>query len=406
MSVSPQSILLTPGASDSTNITIQPINGFSGQVDVSINGLPPEVTASTTSLMLSVGEQGSVQFVASSTATFATAMVSISGTASALNHSLQIPLSVVLPVTSQSAPIRTRYIRTDSYYNSNDLQYAPPHFTVYDAKDRRFFVSNPYLNRIDVFDAQQELAIAEIVVPGAWGIDITPDNKKLFVGTLVGDIYEIDPGQMQVVTRTPSASIGPSGFTASETFVLADGSLALLGAPGGLSVDGYQDFAIWNPTSNALKIVNSLVAAPAGCSIQNIGAFAVSGDHTKILAGSIDSDGTLCSFDSTSGQGTVGSFGGFLSNISPTPDGKRFFVTSESGTVAVFDASTVIKLGTFQGPVSNTSPPYPLGIYGAVMSLDGSTLYVVDGWWDLVAYDSTALTEKGWVPNYSVVEFQ
>jgi WD40 repeat protein len=289
------------------------------------------------------------------------------------------------------------------------LQYAPPHFTVYDAADKRFFVSNPYLNRIDAFDATQEIAIAEIVVPGAWGLDISPDDTKIFAGTLVGDVYQIDPAQMQIVKRTPSASIGPSGFAASEVFVLADGSLALLGAPGGLPVDGYQDFAIWNPTSNALTVVNSLVAPPAGCSIQNIGAFGLSGDRTKILAASIDSDETVCSFDATSLQGTAapaGSSGDFVNLVIPTPDGKRFFVTSEDGTVVVFDASTVAKLGTFQGPMLNTSPPSSLGIYGAVMSLDGSTLYVVDLIADLVAYDTTALTEKGWVPNYSVVDLQ
>lgn len=404
-----QSILLSPGASESAIITVQPINGFSGQVDVSISGLPPEVTTSSASLVLSAGGQASVQFAAPPTATYATATVLISGTSNALNHSLQIPLSIVLPATSESAPIRTRYIRTDAYYNSNDLQYAPPHFTVYDAKDKRFFVSNPYLNRIDVFDALQEVAIAEIVVPGAWGIDITPDDTKLFAGTLVGDIYEIDPAQMQVLTRTATASIGPGGYTVSEVFVLADSRLALLGAPGGESADGYQNFAIWNPVNNALTVVNSGAPAPVGCSIQNVGAFAVSGDRTKILAASIDSDETVCSFDTTSGIGTsavASSIGDFISQINATPDGKRFFVTGEDGNVEVFDANTVAKLGSFQGPVSDTSPPYSLGIYGATMSLDGSTLYVVDGWWDLVAYDTTALTEKGWVPNFSVVDFQ
>jgi hypothetical protein len=57
-----------------------------------------------------------------------------------------------------------------SFY-SDDLQFAPPHFTVYDQPLRRFFVSSPYLNRIDVFDAAQEFQIGSIVVPFAWGID-------------------------------------------------------------------------------------------------------------------------------------------------------------------------------------------------------------------------------------------
>jgi|HubBroStandDraft_1064217.scaffolds.fasta_scaffold01336_4 WD40 repeat protein len=409
LSVSPQSILLAPGTSGSLSISIQAVNGFTGQVEISISGVPSEVTPSTTRLVVSAGGQAPVQFSAPNAATYVTATVSVSGVSGALIHGVQVPLAVALPATSTHAPTRTRYIRTDSFYDSNDLQFAPPHFTVYDARDKRFFVSNPYLNRIDVFDSQQEIAIAQIVVPGAWGIDISPDDTKLFAGSLVGDIFQIDPATMQVVARTPSASIGPSGFTASEVFVLANGSLALLGAPGGLPEDGYQNFAIWNPASNALTVVNSPVATPAGCSIQNIGAFGVTGDRTKILAASIDSDETVCSFDAISLQGTAapaGSSGDFVNLVIPTPDGKRFFVTSEDGTVVVFDASTVAKLGTFQGPMLNTSPPSSLGIYGATISLDGSTLYVVDLIADLVAYDTTALTEKGWVPNYSVVDLQ
>jgi DNA-binding beta-propeller fold protein YncE len=213
------------------------------------------------------------------------ATVMLQGTSSAISHTYSLSLTVALAATAEHPPIRQRYLRTDAFYDPNALQFAPPHFTVYDSKDKRFFVSNPYLNRIDVFDATQEIEIADIVVPFPWGIDISPDDTKLYAGTQIGAVYVIDPVQMQVINATPSQDIGPDGFFASEAFVLANGSLALLGAPGGLAVDGFQNFAIWNPATNALAVVNSLAAAPGGCSIQNIGAFAVSGDRTKSPCG-------------------------------------------------------------------------------------------------------------------------
>lgn len=405
LTINPQSISLTPGSSEPVNFSVGALNGFTGQVDISISGIPTQVTASSTSFVLSPGNQTQVDFTASATAASVTATLTVQGTSGTLSHSTKLPLSLALPATAAHPPIRTRYLRTDSDYDSDSLQFAPPHFTVYDSKDKRFFVSNPFLNRIDVLDAIQEVELAQIVVPGAWGIDISPDNTKLFAGTLIGDVYQIDPAGLTVVARTPTRDIGPNGFAASEAFVLSNGNLALLGPPGVLFLDGYHNFAIWNPSTNSLTVVDSSQVSPVGCSIGNIGAFAVSGDRKKILLGSIDSDGTVCSFDATSQQGVTATAAD-SSQITATPDGKRFFVTGESGMVSVFDTTTVAALGTFQGPLSNSSPPSSLGIAGALMSMDGSTLYIVDNASELVGYDTTTFAEKNWIPNYQIVDFQ
>ena len=101
------------------------------------------------------------------------------------------------------------------------------------------------------------------MVPGAWGLDISPDNTEILQArSSVMFIRSIrrSPSRLTDAEREYRAE----RYRASEAFVLAYGRLALLGAPGGLSVDGYQNFAIWNPASNALTILNSLVAAPAG----------------------------------------------------------------------------------------------------------------------------------------------
>lgn len=388
--VNPQNLTLFAGLSQTLTVSISGMNGFTGQVNVSISGLPSEVNASSTTFVLSSGSQEQVTFSTQNTATYLSTTLSIQGTSGALSHSQGVTLEVETQAAATYAPIRTRYIRTDSFYDSNTLQYAPPHFTAYDSVHKRFFVSNPFLNRIDVFDSAQEVEIAQIAVPGAWGIDVSPDGTALYAGTLVGDVYQIDPGMMQVVQRFAASTIGPDGYPALEAFVLASGQIALLGSP---------SFAIWTPSTNAVDVED------AACPI-NIGGFALSGDRTKVLLGSVDSDGTLCSFDPATGQTAVGSFenaGEFLREIVPTPDGKRFFVTSTPGAVGVYDATTVQPLGVFQAPAFG-SPPISAGIFGAVMSADGSTIYVDCG--VLEAYDTTSFAEKGFASTFYIDDSQ
>jgi hypothetical protein len=210
-------------------------------------------------------------------------------------------------------------------------------------------------------------------VPGAWGTDISPDGTKLYAGTLFGAVYLNYPGQMQITQIYPAANIGPNGYTATEVFVLSDGQLALLGSFG--SYDGTPNFAIWDPVTNSLAL--------GGCSV-NIGAFAVSGDRTQVLSGSIDSDGTLCSYDPQTNQTVTGSFGTFLTKIMPTPDGTRFLVSGNgNGGVGVYDTATVQQLAL-----------YP-GLWGSVLSLDGNTLYGIDLFSDLLAYDTTTFQGRG-----------
>jgi len=278
---------------------------------------------------------------------------------------------------------------------------------VYDAAHRQFFVSNPFMNEIDVFDATQEIETAQISVPLAWGIDISPYNANLYAATLLGDIYQIDPATLTVTKRYPSASIGPNGYTATEVFVLSDGRLAVLGAQGGiLGVDGAASAAVWDPVSNSLDTgTNGSI-----CPIQNIGAFAVNGDRTLVLATTVDEGGggeAICSYDPIAKQVTWGAFppATFVRQIIPTPDGKRFFLTSNLDGVAVFDAKTVQLLGQITGP--NPYSGIPNAASGAVMSLDGNTLYLVDQSSGAVgAFSTTSLAQTGWVPSFTVVDSQ
>jgi len=404
ISTTPASLTLAQGGSETFSVAVAPLNGFTAQVNISFSSLPAGVNASPSSFTLSPGLQ-QVMFTASATASAGAYTISVQGTSAAEGHTLQVPLSIEAPVTAEYAPVRTRYHRTNSFYDPNSLQFAPPHFTVYDAAHRQFFVSNPYLNEIDVFDATKEVETAQIAVPLAWGIDLSPLDGSLYAATLLGDIYHIDASTLAVITRYPSASIG---YTATEVFVLSDGRLALLGGQGGiLGVDGAAGAAVWDPTTSTLDTgTNGSV-----CPIQNIGAFAVSGDRTRVLAATVDEGGggeAVCSYDTASKQLTMGAFppATFVRQIIPTPDGTRFFLTSNLNGVAVFDAKTLQLLGQITG-TSSSSVGLPNAPCGAVLSLDGKTLFLVDqGSGAVAAYDTTSLNQTGWIPSFTILDLQ
>jgi len=182
-SLSPSSA--TTGASAFT-LTVEGTNFAASGTTVKWKG-----TSLTTTYVTS--SQVTAPVTASMIATPGTAMVTVStagGTSSGAQFTINAPSAPT--VTAAHAPLRTRYLRTNSFYDPNSLEYAPPHFSVYDAAHQQFFVSNPYMNEIDVFSAANETQTATISVPMAWGIDISPVDGSLWAGTFLGDLYNIN----------------------------------------------------------------------------------------------------------------------------------------------------------------------------------------------------------------------
>jgi IPT/TIG domain-containing protein len=420
LAVTGSPINLTPGSSSVVVVSLAATGGFAQPVSISLSGFPSSITASPATFSLMPGTQQSVTFTAAGTAGIGSTSVTVQAVAGNLNHSTMLTLQVATqppPSSTVHASIRTRYIRTSSFYDPNSLEFAPPHFTAYDGAHRQFFTSNPFLNEIDVFDATSEAQIATIPMPLAWGLDVAPTGNLLYVATLFGDVYSVDTSKNSIIQRYPSSSIGPQGFSPTQLFVLSDGRLALLGSPGGLGVDGSGSIQVWDPNTNSLDagLVTSPFSAGTVCpNIQNIGAFAVSGDRTRILAASIDEGGggePICSYDPTAKQAVTGAFSPatFVRQIIPTPDGARFFLTSNLNGVPVFDAKTLAMVGQILGPSNapSNTPSLPNAAGGAVMSLDGKTLYLVDQSYDSVAaFDTTSLTFRNWIPAFRISDSQ
>ncbi len=92
LSASPASVSATQGGSTSSTISIAPVGGFSGSVNLSASGLPGGVTASFNPA--STAGTSVLTLTASATATTGTATVTVTGTSGSLSHTTTVSLTV------------------------------------------------------------------------------------------------------------------------------------------------------------------------------------------------------------------------------------------------------------------------------------------------------------------------
>jgi hypothetical protein len=288
LSLSPSSLAITGGGTTaSITATVMGSDGFASAVTLQIGGLPTGVKYSPASLQVSPGMPLQITFTAAATVVSGTATLNVTGTSGALTHSAQLNLAVTAAPVNTPMTFRTRYTRTDA---ATEYGYEPnSSWMVFDSPTNRFFVSDPSLNRIEVMDAATEALVGIIAVPGAYGIDETPDHLVLYAATQMGDVYAINPTTMQVTNRYMAAQIDPSGFATFEVRVIAGDEFALLGGQGGIpGVDGYSSIGVWNPSTNALTAYNNF---------SHLGAFTLTGDRSLIVVGGLQSPGSFCTLD-------------------------------------------------------------------------------------------------------------
>lgn len=389
------------GASANTALTATAINGFSSAISIQISGLPAGITASPPSATLTPGVPQTFMILVANGTAASTTNVAFDGTSGALTHAANLQVKVTTGGAA-SLSTRTKYVRTDAvteyYLGLND------HWVVFNSASSRFFVTDPSYNRVIVLDSATETQVATIPVPGAWGIDDTPDHSTLYVGTLLGDVYAIDPTSMTVKQRYLASEIGPYGYPALSVQVMSDGRLALLAEQGGIpSVDGSVGIAVWNPTTNAISIygsANGRIGVPTLplCPMGNIGAFTRSGDRTSIFLGSVDSDGTVCQINASTGQLQTVIPGGGTFHIIASPDGRYIALASFStNSVLLYDADTLAQAGQFavSGDLGSNA--------NLTFSPDSTAIYVSSSGF-VYGYLIPGGQSLGWTPNL-VVEF-
>jgi IPT/TIG domain len=385
----PTTATVFPNNATPVAISATAVNGFTSQISVQVTGLPAGVSAAPASFTLAPGTAQNVLLSASASASANTTTATFTGTSGSLSHSADVNVSVSQQ-TVAVLPTRTRYDRSDAVteygYSLNT------HWELFHNSTSRFFVTDPYSNRVFVFDSTTETEIGSIVVPGAYGIDQTPDGSTLYVGTLIGDVYTIDPVSMTVTQRYLASQIGPSGYQSLIALPLSSGSIVLLGAAGGIpSVDGSPSFAVWNPTSNSITIYGS---GQVCNSLGNIGGFALSVDRTTVILGGI-SGGGLCEVNATTGQSDYTGTQGSSIQIVLSPDGNYLAVPIYPTQVVLYNAHTLAELNQFTvaGDTSSAS--------NLVFSADSQTLFVPNNT-DVYAYNAATGKLAGWLPNIVV----
>lgn len=417
LSVTPTDTYLQTGTSTAVSLSANGSNGFSSSIAVTVSGLPAGVTVSPSTITVSAGAPQVVTLSASASAAVANATVTFTGASGSLAHTAQFTLSIIQPITSNTPPFRMRYVRTDAstlymvWENSAWIIYNPP--------TNRFFVTDLSGNRVYALDAATETVVGSIPVPGAFGIDDTPDHSTLYVGTQIGDVYAINPATMTVAKRYVASQIGPKGFHAYSVRVMADGRLALLGGQGGIpSVDGYGDFALWNPADNSISLYASQYGAGnVGLSsgnytqvcgpLLNIGVFTRTPDRTKVVIASADSDGTLCEVDESTGadQYVGDPANGFIWHLAISPDGSRIVLPyGPNGTsqFVVLDANTLAQVSLIN--VAGDTGANTM----CFISPDSKTLYIPFSFStndaggvanSVFAYDISTGQLVGWIPD-------
>jgi YVTN family beta-propeller protein len=392
LAVSPTSQSVNAGGSASVSLSATALGGFSSQISVQVTGVPAGVSVSPTNITLVPGTPQQITLTAAASAPTANATVTFTGTSGSLTHTTSLSLTV--NGSGNGVPTRTRYLRTDA--TTEDWLWVNQHWILYHAPTSRYFVTDPSSNEVIVIDAASETEIATIGVPGAFGIDETPDGTTLWVGTQIGDVYSIDPVGMTVIQRYIASGIGPYGYGASSALVLSDGQLALIGLYNG--VDGAPNIAVWNPADNSITIYGAFgdgqgTPFPCGNFQGSLFGFALSVDRTQILLGN---GGGLCEMNPSAGTGNFVSSGSSL-HIVTTPDGKYIILPNYPSGVALYDTQTLAVVAQFNvlGDTSSAS--------GFFVSADSTTLFTPDDA-EAIIYAYSLATQQlvGWVPNIYV----
>ena len=369
ISLSTTSVSIAQGATSSTvNLSVNPVNGFTSSVQVTLGALPAGVTSNPASpFAVTAGATAPIIFGAASNAATGNFTVSAQGSSGGLTHSTNLTLTVLSAVAPPLS--RTTYARTDSTLAADDPFGEPHHrHMAYDPANKHLFIANRAMNRVEVFSTSDQTRTAPISVPGASSADISSDGAAVWIGTSLQQIVAIDVATLHLKARYSLNGLTPLPGTIFnrpvEVLSLANGKcMVRLRQP----VSSEALLALWDPVSNALTDLTS--TAPVVFQ-QGVGVLARSGDHSKILAAASDASGELAVFNATgnlvAGPQTLGT--GPIAKVAANQDGSRFAVVfgANGGTQILFLDGTLKQIGFYT----------PANIHGMTFSRDGKFLYV------------------------------
>ncbi|HTT33634.1 MAG TPA: hypothetical protein VMH48_08530, partial [Methylomirabilota bacterium] len=296
LGLSANSVSVSQGStSQGLTISVNPLNGFSGSVQVTLTGLPAGVTTNPTSpISIAAGSNTAVIFGAAANTATGTFSIAAQGVSGALTHAQDFSLDVQSGIVA-TLP-RSGYARTDAT-SAADAPIGEPYHRhiIYDSAHKQVFVANRAMNRVEVFSSATQARVAQISIPGASSADLSADGATLWIGTALDKIVSVNPATLAITNRYTLTGLTPipnAIFNLPvEVLPLSNGK-AMVRVREPASSEAL--LALWDPASNLLTNLTS--AAPAVFQ-QGVGALARSGDHSRALAAAHDSSGEMALFD-------------------------------------------------------------------------------------------------------------
>jgi hypothetical protein len=378
-------------------VGVQALNGFSGDVQISLSGVPAGLSANPAApFAVPSGGSATLLLMAAPSAATGSSTIVVRGTSGALSHQKNINLTV----QSGTSPAisRTTFARTDSQASFDDPP-GEPHRrrAVYEPTGKHVFLANAANNRIEVLASTDASRVASVDLAGASSVELGADGKTIWAGTTAGEIVSIDTGSLQRTASLAIPAVEPLPHTVfdrpEEVVSLAGGKLILRMR----EANGTESLlTLYDPADGSLTDLTSLTPQlfQAGA-----GVVARSGDHSRMLAGSNDSSGSLAVFD---GTGTVStaprSLGtGTVVYAAANADGSQFAVIFASG-----GSEQVLLLDANLNPVASRSTTFSGGI---LFSRDGQFVYVAEnqnGFASITVLGASDLHEIGAVADPAI----
>ncbi|HLI76682.1 MAG TPA: hypothetical protein VKV02_07020, partial [Acidobacteriaceae bacterium] len=350
LSLSTPSLQLGSGTSATFQIALQPSGGFSGGAQVQITGVPAGATVSPSGPFVVYSSEPQTVTVATANAlNMGSYTLSIAATAGSLSHTANETLTVA---NFGALPSRADFVRTDD----------TPGSAVYDQAHQAVYVSDPIAGTVDVISSVTYQLLRRIPVPSPAGLDISPDNTTVFVGSSTQVVYALDTATMAMTARY----VVPLNQQ-SASVILTQPPLAPVAAPDGTAlISANGSILKWNPSTGQTSTVspNAPVGFQYGAAMGPMGR---SAGHTKVILSNNLSTSTVYVYDET--KGTFSSpltFNGYAPAVAVNPAGTQFAVAWVQGStpyISFFDTN-LNPITTIQGGGQ------------LLYSHDGSTLYV------------------------------
>ena len=398
LGLSSSSISVQQGAvSSAVTVSVTPLNGFTGNVQITLGALPAGVTSNPASpFNLAAGSSVAIVFGVAANAATGNFTVTAQGVSGALSHSQNLALTIQSGVVA-TLP-RTTYVRTNATFVT-DFPFGEPHHRhlVYDATHKQVFLANRAMNQVEVFSSASQTRLAQIAASAATSADLSADGATVWIGTALDEVIAIDSASLAIRNRYTVSGFTPIPNTIFnrpiEVLSLSSGKcMVRLRQP----VSSEALLALWDPASNSLA--NLTAAAPAVFQ-QGIGVMARSGDHSKVLVAANDSSGELVVFDSggnaVAGPITLGA--GQIPWLAANSDGSRNAVVFSTG------ASTQILL--LDASLKQTGSYAAATLHGLAFSRDGKQLYAAESSNDasyITVLDGQSEQLLGRVPDISI----